>query len=404
MPEPETLGRFIDKVSGYLHTEPWVLQVFIVVLLTVTAVFVAAALVKGLRKRVGLTRTFWDDALLDALSKPLTVLIYVVGLAFAMQIIFTETGAVIFEAVEPIRDVAVIAIITWFLSRFITRAADNYINSLHARGDSYDRTAVDAIAKLLRISVLITAALVVLQTLGFSITGVLAFGGVGGIAVGFAAKDMLANFFGGMMVYLDRPFSIGDWIRSPDRNIEGTVEEIGWRLTRIRTFDKRPLYVPNYVFNQIALENPSRMTNRRIKEIVGVRYDDAAKVAAIVTDIREMLSHHDDIDNDKTTIVNFDTFAPSSLDILIYTFTKTRDWVEYHAIKEKILLKVIEIIESYGAECAFPTSTVHIPGGVNLDRSEDESDPAIETDSRRPEQGTTSARQGSVDSHDDDGG
>ena len=103
-----------------------------------------------------------------------------------------------------------------------------------------------------------------MQALGYSISGVLAFGGIGGIAVGFAAKDLLANFFGGLMIYLDRPFSVGDWIRSPDKNIEGTVEEIGWRLTRIRTFDKRPLYVPNSTFTQISVENPSRMLNRRI--------------------------------------------------------------------------------------------------------------------------------------------
>ena len=91
----------------------------------------------------------------------------------------------------------------------------------------------------------------------------------------FAAKDLLANFFGGLTIYLDRPFAVGDWIRSPDREIEGTVERIGWRLTLIRTFDKRPLYIPNAVFTTIAVENPSRMHNRRIYETIGIRYDDA---------------------------------------------------------------------------------------------------------------------------------
>ena len=80
-----------------------------------------------------------------------------------------------------------------------------------------------------------------------------------------------------MFVYLDRPFAVGDWVRSPDREIEGTVENIGWRVTRIRTFDKRPLYIPNSIFSQIAVENPSRMSNRRIKETIGIRYDDASK-------------------------------------------------------------------------------------------------------------------------------
>ena len=92
------------------------------------------------------------------------------------------------------------------------------------------------------------------------------------------------------MIYLDRPFDVGDWVRSPDKNIEGTVEDIGWRLTRIRTFDKRPLYVPNGTFSTISVENPSRMSNRRIKTNIGLRYDDANKVATIIADIESMLA------------------------------------------------------------------------------------------------------------------
>ena len=231
-----------------------------------------------------------------------------------------------------------------------------------------DETSVRAIAKLLRISVIITASLVGLESIGISISGVLAFGGIGGLAVGFAAKDLLANFFGGLMVYLDRQFAVGDWIRSPDQNIEGTVEDIGWRLTRIRTFDKRPLYVPNSTFTHISVENPSRMTNRRIYETVGVRYDDAGKLPAIVKDVEAMLRNHPDIDLDQTLMVNFNAFASSSLDFFVYTFTKTTVWTEYHQIKQDVLFKILQIIESHGAECAFPTSTIHIPEGLQVEQ------------------------------------
>jgi len=369
----QTIVKYTRELGGLLNTDPWILQVFVVVFLTVLISFVARYFINGLYKRLGRTETLWDDALVDAMRKPLSALIYVIGLSFAMQIIFRETGAAIFDEsmIDPTRDMLVVVIIAWFLTRFINRGAENYINSRHARGDYYDRTAIDAIAKLLRISVIITAVLVVMQTLGFSISGVLAFGGIGGIAVGFAAKDMLANFFGGMMVYLDRPFSVGDWIRSPDRDIEGTVEEIGWRLTRIRTFDKRPLYVPNYVFNTVTIENPSRMLNRRIREVIGVRYDDAGKIADIVGDIRDMIRNHPDIDTNQTLIVNFDAFASSSLNILVYTFTKTCDWAEYHRVKEDIMLRIIDIIEGHGAECAFPTTTVHVPDGIRMGDTEE---------------------------------
>lgn len=115
------------------------------------------------------------------------------------------------------------------------------------------------------------------------------------------------------MIYLDRPFSVGDWIRSPDRNIEGTVEDIGWRLTRIRTFDQRPLYVPNAIFANISVENPSRMYNRRINETIGLRYEDIAKVPVIIERVRQYLIDHQDIETEsRTLIVNFNTYGPST--------------------------------------------------------------------------------------------
>ena len=290
----------------------------------------------------------------------MTVLIWLIGITLAADIVKHETDAVIFKIVGTIREVGVIAIITWFLVRFIQRAEMHFVRLRQEAGTPVDRTTANAIAKLLRISIMITAFLVILQSLGYSISGVLAFGGVSGIVAGLAAREMLANFFGGLMIYLDRPFDVGDWIRSPDKEIEGTVEDIGWRLTRIRTFDKRPLYVPNSVFTTIAVENPQRMTNRRIYETIGIRYDDTGKMAAITRDVKQMLRDHPEIDTKQTMIVNFVAFAPSSLDFFVYTFTKTTEWIRFHEIKEDVMLKILEIIEQNGAESAFPTSTIHI--------------------------------------------
>ena len=245
------------------------------------------------------------------------------------------------------------------MHRLIAGAEEELLREDRGRTESTDKATVRATAKLARIVLWVVAGLMILQSVGVSISGLLAFGGIGGIAVGFAAKDLLANFFGGLSVYLDRPFTIGDWIRSPDKEIEGTVEEIGWRMTCIRTFDQRPLYVPNAVFSQIAIQNPSRMRNRRIYETVGIRYDDAHKMEAIVADVRQMLKSHDAIDLDRTLIVNFVSFGASSLDFFVYAFTKTINWVEFHEIKQDVMLRILDIINSHGAEVAFPTQTLH---------------------------------------------
>lgn len=151
----------------------------------------------------------------------------------------------------------------------------------------------------------------------------------------------------------------------------GTVEKIGWRLTTVRTFDKRPLYVPNSVFANISVQNPSRMTHRRINETIGIRYDDVSKLPNILAMVKDMLETHPDIDTNQTLIVNFNAYGPSSLDFFIYTMTKTINWIEYHRVKEDVLLKINDIIESVGAEFAFPTSTLHIPNLSNLSSEKD---------------------------------
>lgn len=355
-----------DKLIQGDGTWSLVAQVFAVVFITLLVDFFQKRLTRRLLRLLKKTQHHWDDILVDALRKPLTLLIWIVGISFAAEIIAQRTDAVIFENVAPIRGLGVIIALTWFLFRFISGMEQDILQRGVAVGKEIDVTTVTAMGKLLRISVGITAALMALETLGFNISGILAFGGIGGIAVGFAAKDLLANFFGGLMIYLDRPFAVGDWVRSPDRNIEGTVEQIGWRLTVIRTFDKRPLYVPNATFSSIAVENPSRMSHRRIYETIGIRYDDAGKMAVIVDEVKAMLLAHEEIDATQTMIVNFNAFAPSSLDFFIYTFTKTTEWIHYHHVKQDVLLKVVAIIERHGAQIAFPTSTVHIPEGLHV--------------------------------------
>lgn len=345
-----------------------VLELFVIVLAAGLVSSLVAWALRRLYRRLEQTRTPWDDALVDAARTPLHALVWLLGITLAARVFEhrLEDPAPFFAIVTPMRTVGVIAIIAWFLMRFISRFEQNFIHQRTRQNRPIDIATADAVSKLVRLSVIITTVLVALQTFGFDISGLLAFGGVGGVVVGIAAKDLLANFFGGLTIYLDRPFTIGEWIRSPDQNIEGTVEKIGWRRTLIRTFDQRPLYVPNAIFNNISVENPSRMLNRRIYETIGIRYDDADCMAPILADVRSMLAHHPDIDTDRLLMVNFNTFGASSLEFFVYTFTKTIVWAEYHRVKEDVLLKIHEIITTHGAEVAFPTSTLHIPEGLRM--------------------------------------
>ncbi len=361
----------IDDLTAQLNLEQmpligeaWIYQVFAVVLCALVAAYVVKRLLDHLERRAERTHNMWDDALVYAARRPAWVLIWSMGLMWAARITAHQMDEGLAEVLDQIQRILLIVLLCWFILRLIKQIEKRLVDPQY-REKPVDQTTVSAIGKLLRAAVIITAALVALQTLGYSVSGVMAFGGIGGIAVGFAAKDLLANFFGGLMIYLDRPFAVGDWVRSPDRDIEGTVEHIGWRLSRIRTFDKRPIYVPNAIFNNIVVQNPSRMTHRRIYEHIGIRYADIGHMEPIVHKVREMLKAHEDIAQDQTQMVFFDRCAPSSVDFFIYCFT-TPVWAEYHRVKEDVLLKILAIIEDHEAQVAFPTSTLHLPDPLTL--------------------------------------
>lgn len=342
----------------------WGVKLFAAVMITLIGRYLTMRALKVLGEQFEKTTNVWDDALFKAAQGPLSWFILILGLIWAVQISDGYLDMVLFSPanLDIVRQLTFIVLTMVFLVRFITLAEARLLDGLQAQAEGaqgrLDPTTLHALAKLTRLSVVISAVLVALPTLGIEITALLAFGGVGGIAVGFAAQDLLSNFFGGLMIYLDRPFAIGDWIRSPDREIEGTVESIGWRLTVVRTFDKRPLYVPNSVFAKLALENPSRMTNRRIYETIGIRYKDASKMGQIVRDVHAMLQEHEEVDQDQTLIVNFNGYGKSSLDFFVYTFTKTTNWVKFHEIKQDVMLRIIRIVHEHQADFAFPTTTV----------------------------------------------
>ncbi len=362
---PATLTDWINNWNILSDGMRAGIGIFALVLLTAIVAFVASRIIFRLEKKCRNTNNLWDDAFLHGVRKPAIGFVWLQGVFWAAEIAYRYSEAEVFSYNDNVLEFGFIWLMVWTLLGMI-KEVEKILASPIKMKKPMDYTTVSAISKLVRAVVLITAVLIALQSLGYSISGVLAFGGVGGIAIGFAAKDLLANFFGGFVIHLDRPFKVGDWVRSPDRNIEGTVEHIGWRITTVRTFDKRPLYIPNAIFTTVAVENPSRMSNRRISETIGIRYADVSQMATIVDDIREMLACHEDIDTNQTLIVNFLSFNASSLDIMVYTFTKTTNWVEFHKVKQDVLLKISDIIEGFDAEVAFPTRTLHLPDGVRV--------------------------------------
>ncbi|MBD3821418.1 MAG: mechanosensitive ion channel family protein [Thiotrichales bacterium] len=363
---PDTWLTLTQFFGSYL----WLLLLLIILGFTFVIDFVIRMMLSRVvrylqRRKKEVAKTFFV-----ALKSPFSFYIWLSGTVFALNTILV-TFKVFSDFVPYINgfksSLALIAV-AWFSIRWVQRI-ESYLKHLERSNSKWDPVTLEALAKIFKLTVFIITSIFVLSGLGVNLTGLIAFGGIGGVAVGFAAKDLVGNVLGGLMLYMDKPFVTGDWIRSPDKEIEGTVESIGWRMTVVRTFDKRPLYIPNGMFATISIENPSRMTNRRIKETIGVRYCDIGQVSKITSEIKAMLQEDPDIDSNQTLIVSFNGFGASSLDLLVYTYTKTTVWIEYHEVKEKVLLKIAEIIDNHGAEIAFPTRTLYVEDSVKLEQT-----------------------------------
>ena len=309
------------------------------------------------------TNTVYDELILFSIKTPSTYLI-LFGYIFVITNYFVKNEMlnINFSLSSSVFSLIIITI-SWSLLRGLNYYL--YLKPFTKKLSSDDDITLitetyEIVIRILKILVVTITALIIMQEIGLSISGLLAFGGVGGLIVGLAAKDLLSNFFGGMMIFFDRPFRVGEFIKSPDRNIEGVVEKIGWRLTVVRTFSKNVLYIPNTAFSSIIVENATRMSNRRINETIGIRYDDLNKMKDIIQDVNNILENNTDIDQTQKAKVFFKSFSASSCDFFIYAFTITKDWEEFLRIKQDVLLKVAEIIEKHNAEIAYPTTTVFI--------------------------------------------
>lgn len=366
-------------ITSYFHISSefhiWAVQLGVIALVTLGCNLLLLRVLGFFDRLAEKKQARWKGAILQAARLPAGLLVWLFGISVAMVLLRTVMPARFFLYMSELRSVLLVVIAALFLIRLIGNMEARLLKPQNDGKPPMDIASARAIAKLLRLIVFVLAALMVLQTLGVSISGVLAFGGVGAMAVAFAAKDLLANFFGGLMIYTDRPFSVGDHIRSSlGGGIDGVVEDIGWRSTRIRNYEKRPVYIPNSLISNSVVENYSRMSHRHINETVGVRYDDASKITAICDDVRRMLHAHPDIDSAQRLVVNFNAYDTSSLDIMVYCFTTATQFDHFHAVKQDVMLKIMDIVASHGAEFAFPTQTVFWAGqgGGDLDVATDE--------------------------------
>lgn len=320
-----------------------------------------AALVRSLGRRLITHAASHTEPLRAALYRstlsPLVALILLCA-AYAIAVLFNQRihAPTLQYSLDPTLQAVIILVIAWALWNLL----EAYPRIHSQRAPELDPMIYDLIIKTARLGLLVLAVLMVLRTLHFPIDSLLTVGGVAGIAIGFAAQGVVSNVFGAIVIYVDKPFKIGEWITLPAMNISGTVEHIGWRSTRVRGFDTSPYYVPNYIFNTSVVETPPRMQARRIQQTIPVRYADIDRLPGILQELRAYIQNHPGIDHRQSQMVNFTNYGTHALDISIYCFAGTVQWGVSLDVQEDLLINAAQIIAKHGGQLALPITRVQI--------------------------------------------
>ncbi len=321
-------------------------------------------IISTLQRLTTKSKTDLDDKIIHAIAPPVRFIPIILGLFFAVQSLGIDgTAAELFGRI--IRSMIAFTIF-WALHRsldplqHLSRKLEKLLSPM----------MVQWMFKTLKVVVVFVGAAVILEVWGIAIGPLLAGLGLFGAAIALGAQDLFKNLIGGMTVIAEKRFHPGDWIKV-DGVVEGTVEEIGFRSTRVRRFDKAPVYVPNSDLSDAVVTNFSRMTNRRIYWKIGVTYDTTREQLTLIRDeISNYLATNDDFEKPPkvSTFVRLDSFNDSSIDFMIYCFTKTTNWGDWLEIKEAFALAIKEIVEEKaGTGFAFPSQSVYlesIPAGT----------------------------------------
>jgi MscS family membrane protein len=308
-------------------------------------------------KFVKKTATDLDDKIISIIKAPLRFAFVVIGLYFSLQYLGLNG-----ELTHKLFTTLSIYILFWLIYDSIVVFDEPIKNFAKKFGSELYQEIGNFLIKIGKIIIFVIGVVAALQVWGINVSAFIASLGLGGLAFALAAKDTAANLFGGLTLLADKSLKMDDWIKVG--NVEGVVEDIGLRTTKIRTFEKSLITVPNQILANKPVENFSRRGIRRIKFRVGLTYNTPSNtLEEIVSNITSMLQNHSDIAQDATMLVRFDKFEDSSLSIFVYTFTSTANWARYLEIKENINIQIMKIIENHNAEFAFPSQTLYIEKG-----------------------------------------
>ncbi|HHW60909.1 MAG TPA: mechanosensitive ion channel family protein [Syntrophomonadaceae bacterium] len=318
----------------------------------IAGILVARYLVTFIGRVVSKSRIDLDQHLLNAFEMPLRTLFVVLGVYYTLC--YLDLPAQYDVVLVKILRSFIVLVIAWGIYRLAGTKA--FLTEELVDRMEMDQILVPLISKVIQIAIIALSVILIANEWDYDVNGFIAGLGLGGLAFALAAQDMLANLFGGIVIVMEKPFSLGDWVYTP--SVEGTVEDISFRSTRFRTFAQALVTVPNSTLAREAITNWSRMGKRRLDFHLRLSVKSTAdQMKTVVKSIEEMLRDHPGI-HPETIMVYLETIHPGSLDVFVYCFTSTTVWDEYLAVREDVNFKIMEILDAAGVSMAFPSQNL----------------------------------------------
>lgn len=335
----------LATLSAIVHNEKFavvMLQIVLILLVSYIAHYIIKLLIVRVKKHFEGTETIWDDVVLESLTPPILVIIWLVAITLIMDVMSHIIEMNLMQFIPNIRKIGVILMLTWILLRMISSMEK------HITAESYKlavaKGTADLLTKVSKGVILAISTLLVLESLGFSISGLIAVGGIGGIAISLAAQNMLSNIFGTLTLYMDKPFMIGEIIHVPESNLKGMVEEIGWRVTKIKNNDKFSIYVPNSTFNKSAIINISRTKNRHLLDKLGLKVNSTTQYNKIAAEVMAYLKAHKNVNQRLYIGVMLGDFGMDHMEMVIDCYLTVADGNVFQNWRSNILLAIYDII------------------------------------------------------------
>ena len=341
-----------EGVSGINISEIIIALAIFIFFLFLRGIF-SKFVIKRLEKYVSKTTNKFDNSLVFSMEGPAKFFPIVLGFFVSTSYLSTEHGAI-----ELINRSLITILIFWTFHQII----GPFSVVIKSVGGLLSRDLINWIIKAIKILILILGAAAVLELWGIKIGPIIAGLGLFGVAVALGAQDLFKNLISGILVLVERRFQVGDWI-FVEGVIEGTVENIGFRSTVVRRFDKSLATIPNFQFAEKAVINNSQTTNRRINWAIGLEYRTTSdQLSKIKSDIENFIKNDDLFSKSEDTFISvkIDQFAASSIDIRLICFTKTKHYLEWMEVKDILAHEIKSIVEKHKASFAFPSTSIYV--------------------------------------------